>query len=526
MNAEADYIIVGSGINSLVCAAQLALAGHSILILEREQVAGGCMRTEEITIPGFRHDLFSMSLPLFVTAPHFATLGPLLAAQGMQLLTAPAPTAVVLPDGRSLVLSQSRADNIAAFDRLHPGDGAAYARAMAAIERDSEYIFGLLGQPPRSRATLSLLAKGLFRRKVSGMAEFGSDTLAPMRGWLEREFGSDLVRALIAPWILHTGLGPDDALSAVMGKLILFTLEAVGITFVEGGIARLVESFERVIAERGGEIRTGCDVERILVEKGTAIGVAGADGRTLRARRGVICNVTPTQLYGRLLSEAQVSADIAARAERFRYGRACMQIHLALSEPPRWADEALAGVALIHLTPGLDGVSRAVNEAERGLLPVEGTVVVGQPAETDPSRCPPGRSSLWIQLQELPRIVKGDAAGTIEPPADGRWTAELRDAYARRVVDRLGRHVPNLRGATIGMAALSPADLEARNINLVGGDPYSGACSVDQFHLFRPMAGGSNHGTPIKRLHHIGASTHPGPGLGGGSGHMLAMQLR
>jgi len=202
-----------------------------------------------------------------------------------------------------------------------------------------------------------------------------------------------------------------------------------------------------------------------------------------------------------------------------------MQIHVALSAPPVWHDSKLADVAVLHVTPGLDGVSRAVREAEQGLLPAEATIVVGQPARADPSRCPPGQSLLWIQLQELPRVVRGDAANEIDVPASGAWTAELAEAYARRVLTRLGRHVANLDRATIRSAVLSPADLELHNINLVGGDPYSGACTLGQFHLWRPFPGSRNHRTVVSGLYHIGASTHPGAGLGGVSGYLAAQDI-
>lgn len=523
MSAQWDVIVVGSGINSLVCAAELSLKGRRVLVLERNAVAGGCLRTEEATLPGFRHDLFAMSLPLFVTAGHYPLLGPKLAEEGLALRLAPQPTAVMTDDGRALVFGQSRAENAAAFDALHPGDGAAYVRAMEEIEANAPLIFGLLGQEPRSRQTLGLLGRTLFRQRVDGLSGLAGDFLRPMRAWLEEDFGSDLARALIAPWILHTGLGPDAPLSALMGKLILFTLEVAGIPFVEGGVGRLVEAFTALIEKNGGRVETNVDVARILVERGAATGVETADGRRLTARKAVVANVTPTQLYGRLLADPP--AEQAARARRYSYGRADMQIHIALSEPPAWTDPALEGVALVHVTPGLDGVSRAVNEAERGLLPAEATIVVGQPAATDPSRVPPGKGLLWIQLQELPRQVRSDAAGSIAVPADGHWSPALAEAYAARILARLGTHIRNLDTALLKTTILSPADLEAMNINLVGGDPYSGACSIDQFHLFRPFPGGKNHDTPVRGLYHIGASTHPGPGLAGMSGHMVAAKL-
>ena len=158
-------------------------------------------------------------------------------------------------------------------------------------------------------------------------------------------------------------------------------------------------------------------------------------GETVRAERAVVAGVTPTQLYGQLLGSGDVPRDVTRAAARYRYGRGEMQIHLALSELPDWyGDERLARTAIVHVTPGLDGVSRAVNEAERGLLPAEATIVCGQPMAVDPSRAPDGSWIIWIQLQELPAgRVKGDAAGELDV-GDGSWTEKLREAYADRIV--------------------------------------------------------------------------------------------
>jgi phytoene dehydrogenase-like protein len=245
----------------------------------------------------------------------------------------------------------------------------------------------------------------------------------------------------------------------------------------------------------------------------------------MTAGRAVICNVTPTQLYGRLLQSGDVPEEVAQAGRRFRYGRSEMQIHFALSEPPRWeGDERLGGTALLHLTPGLDGVSRAVNEAERGLLPAEATVVVGQPLTMDESRAPEGKGILWIQLQELPWHVKGDAAGELDV-GDGTWTETLRERYAERIQARIARHVPNLESSILRRVVLSPADLQAANVNLEQGDPYSGSLALDQNFLWRPFARQPGHRTPVDRLFHIGASTWPGPGLGAGSGTLVAQDL-
>ncbi len=519
-----DAVIVGSGINSLVCAAVLARRGRSVCVLERETVLGGCIRTDPLTVPGYLHDTLSAAHPLFVVGPAYAELGQELHAAGLAYGRNDTPTAVLLPDGRHLILSTSRSTNIERFEALAAGDGAAYGAALQHIERNAELIFAVLGNELWTAPLARTLAKRGWQQGLHPTAGLLGQSMASARAWLETEIRSDLLRALLAPWVLHCGLSPDSALSGLMLKVVAFTLEAVGMPMVQGGNARTVLAFRQLIEQHGGELHTGCDVARVLVQGEQAVGVALADGREFRGRE-VVCNVTPTQLYGRLLAPENTPEPIRRQAGAYRYGKGNMQIHLALSEPARWCAPELAAVGYVHLSPGLNGVARAVDEAQRGLLPTEGTICVGQPSAVDPSRAPAGGSVLWIQLPECPRQVLGDAAGTIAAPADGAWTETVREAYADRIIARIGHQIPNLSRAIVGRKVLSPADLARLNINLVGGDPYSGECSLDQYLLWRPLAGVKNHQTPVKHLWHIGASTHPGPGLGGASGLQVANRL-
>jgi phytoene dehydrogenase-like protein len=357
------------------------------------------------------------------------------------------------------------------------------------------------------------------------MLAFAGRMLVTCRDWLDETFASTRAHGLLAPWVLHTGLGPDAAGSGFMTQVIAVAIELGGMPVPKGGGVVLVDALASLVREAGGACETGREVGRVVVRGGRAVGVALADGDVVGAAEAVVANVTPTQLYGRLLADAAVPTEAVEAARRFRYGRAGMQIHYALKELPRWeGDERLGRTAIVHLTPGLDGVSRAVNEADRGLLPAEATIVCGQPAAVDPSRAPSGSSILWIQLQELPQRPRGDAAGEIDV-GDGTWTEELRERYADRIQGRLARHVPNLESAILRRVVLSPADLEAANPNLVGGDIYAGSCALDQSFLWRPAAALPGHRTPVKALYHIGASTHPGPGLGAGSGTLVAKEL-
>jgi phytoene dehydrogenase-like protein len=516
--AEYDAVIVGSGVNSLACGALLARGGWRVCVLERNDWLGGAIQTAEITEPGFVHDVFSAWHPLWVGGAAHAELGGELAARGLEYLNTDLPTATAFPEGEAAFLLRDAEGNARELGPEWPG-------VLERFFPNADLAFGILGTELWSAAGLAFGAKALRRLGRAGLAAFTGELLQTSRDWLEATFASERAHGLLAPWVLHTGLGPDAATSGFMTQVIAVAVQEGGMPVPRGGGAKLADALVRLIRDRGGVCETGRDVVRVLVRQGRAVGVRLADGETVTAARAVIANVTPTQLYERLLDETEVSKPVAEGARRFRYGRAEMQIHFALSEPPRWdGDERLNRTAIVHVTPGLDGVSRAVNEAERGLLPAEATVVAGQPLTVDPSRAPDGKGILWIQLQELPRVLKGDAAGEIDV-GDGTWNDDLRERYADRIQTRLARHIPNLESSILRRVALGPHDLERMNVNLRHGDPYGGALSLDQNFLWRPFPRAPGHATTVERLFHIGASTWPGPGLGAGSGTLVAHEL-
>ncbi len=518
-----DAVIVGSGINSLACGALLSRAGWSVCVLERNDWLGGAIKTAEITEPGFHHDVFSAWHPLWVGGAAHALLGDELAARGLEYLNTELPTGSVFPDGEAAFLLRTAGANAAELDRHAAGDGAAWEQVLARFFPNADLSFGLLGSELWSPAGAAFGGRAMRRLGPRGLVEFAGNVLVSSRDWLRDTFTSERAHGLLAPWVLHTGLGPDAAASGFMTQVIAVAIQEGGMPVPRGGGARLADALVALIEDNGGVCRTGCEAGSILVRDRRAGGVRTVDGEILEAARAVIANVTPTQLYGPLLGNP--AGAVAEAGRRFRYGRSEMQIHFALSEPPRWVgDDRLAGTAIVHVTPGLDGVSRAVNEAERGLLPAEATVVCGQPLTIDPSRAPEGKGMLWIQLQELPWRVKGDAAGELDP-GDGTWTDALRERYADRIQARLAAHIPNLESSILRRTTLSPADLEAANPNLRHGDPYAGSLALDQNFLWRPFAGNPGHRTPVDRLWHIGASTWPGPGLGAGSGTIVALEL-
>ena len=520
---RSDVIIIGSGINALVAAAILSKAGNKVLVLERNSEPGGAIKTvTTATLPGFTHELLSSWHPLFVGGPAYAELKSDLEARGLVYLNTSKPTGVVCQGG-SAVLSTDPAAAAAEFARL--GDGEAWSSMLGEFMGKIDLAFGLLGADLWRANSLKLLRTARKRFGNRGLVATGAELLEPASPWLDRTFSSPVSKALLAPWALHNGLGPDDASSAFITKVIGAAVALGGMPVPVGGGIKLVDALVSIVKDNGGQLLTSADVVKVNVAGGRATGVRLADGREFSASKSVIASTTPQALYQGLLKDQELPIETKKSAEAFRYGRSAIQIHLALSEPPIWkVDASLKDVAIVHVLDGMNSLSESVNAANRGYLPARPTIVVGQPTSIDLSRAPEGKFILWLQLQENPRQILGDLAGEINP-GDGTWNDERLNAYADRVINQLSEQITNLKSATLAKVVLGPKQIEEMNKNLVGGDPYAGDCRIDQYAVWRPLASAIGHKTPIKDLWHIGASTHPGPGLGGGSGYLVAKRL-
>jgi len=514
-----DVLVIGSGHNGLVAAAYLARAGLTVEVLERNPVAGGAVATEELTEPGFLHDTFSSWHPLFKLSPAFAELGDELALPYCE--TDDETTANVRSDGAVTLAYRDAERTAEGFD---PRDRAAYLGEMKSFGETIPTVGQLFGTELFSGQTPRLGWRLARQLGVRGGLGFAAEMLSSARAWFESRFDGREVSDLYSPWALHTGLPPDSAGSGFQALAIAGSLHAVGLPVVRGGASNFVTAFERLIARYGGRVTTYTEVERVLVTGGRATGVV-AGGREIRARRAVVANTAPTQLYGRLLPPGAAPEAAVRQALRFRYSpRAGMQIHVALREPLRWRDDRLNWVPIVHLSDGVGDVSLACAQAAAGLLPARPTVVIGQQTTIDPSRAPEGAGTLWIQLQQVPYAPSGDAAGEIDT-ASGTWTPNVEAAYIERVLSALEPHVENWPAARGTHAALSPVELERRNPNLVRGDIYSGDCELGQSYLWRPLPSYGAHRTPVRDLYQCGASTYPGPGLNAASGRIVALQV-
>ncbi|MGC9537491.1 phytoene desaturase family protein [Streptomyces sp. UG1] len=522
MSRTVDAIVVGSGVNGLVAAAELAKDGWSVALVERNTRLGGFIATEQRTLPGYLHDTYSSWHPLFVSGAAYATLGEELHRHGLEYRnTDEYVTGTLTDDGRTVLAHRDA--RITAQEFAHAEDRTAYLAMLQRFLDNADVIGGFMGSELRRPSTLKHAVRLLRRERVAGTETWLRDTLTSARSYCRREFTGCEADLLWTPWLLHAGLSPDHASGGLMLPIMAATMHGFGLPVVAGGAGNFVRAFEALLTELRVDIRTGQPVERLLVSDGRVTGVV-CGGETIRARHAVLASVTPTALYGELLpAEARVEPAVREQARRYRPGRAAMQIHVALSGPLTWNDSRLAAVPLLHVSDGSPSTAIACAEAEAGLLPRRPTVVVGQQHVLDPSRVPQGAAALWLQLQELPYDPMGDAAGELD--VSGGWSKDLTDGYVRRVLARVARHAPDLPDKVLTWDAVTPADLSSYNPNAMAGDPYAGSAELDQNLLWRPLPGASRHATPVPGLWHIGAATHPGPGLGGGSGHLVAQQL-
>ncbi|WP_408896839.1 phytoene desaturase family protein [Nocardioides sp. R1-1] len=513
-----DVVVIGSGINGLVAAAELAGAGRSVALVEERDRLGGFIASEELTVPGFVHDTFSSWHPLFQAGAAYAELGADLHRLGLAYRNAEGAVTASVSERGTVVAHRDPEQTAAGFE--HAADRASYGAMLADLGSWAPHVFGALGSELRTRdlARLGLGAvRGLGR---DGLTELMRVATQSGRGLARERFAGPEVDQLWAPWLLHAGLAPDQATGGLMLPVMAFTMHEIGLPVVEGGAGNFVAAFAALLEERGVDVFLATPAKAITLRSGRAVGVDTGAGH-LRAH-AVLASTSTGRLYDGLLAP-EAAGDSGRRAVRLhRPGRAAAQVHLALDAPVRWRDSRLDEVPLIHVSNGSDSTAIACAQAEAGLLPAEPTVVVGQQCVLDPSRAPAGRATLWIQLQELPWRPVGDAAGELDT-ADG-WTPALADAYADRVVARIEQFAPGLAGSVVDRHVIDPTGLASANANAVHGDPYGGAAELDQSLLWRPGTG-TGHRTGVPNVFHIGAFTHPGPGLGGGSGHLVAQQL-
>jgi phytoene dehydrogenase-like protein len=517
-----DVVVIGSGIHGLVSATVLADSGLDVLVLEQGDQIGGAIASGEVTLPGYTHDLYAMSMNLFVVSPFYAKYGEELRSHGLNFVASKHPYASAFPDGTSLRVSTDAEETALMWKQHSVEDAKGWERLGRLYSDFTQVYFPLYVQPLPSKSVVSALRAAWKVRKSTPLSELAPLMLSSTRTFGDRYFSTPEAKSMASAWGMHLDFAPDVASGALFPLLELYGNMLGGMSIVEGGAGKLPEAIAAVLRARGGSIRTGSSVTQVMTGPEGVTGVELASGEKIAARQGVVSTTPLPLLVDRLLSEQAIPASLQEAAKNYTFGPGTMMIHLALDNPIPWQDPRLADVTYVHLGPYVDDMARTYQQAKAGILPDEPLLVIGQASAIDPSRVSiPGHHTAWVEVRMLPGEITGDAAGEL---AGSTWD-EAASSFTERILDKLERYAPGLRKHIVSSATLTPLDLERANPNLVGGDSVSGSHHQHQLFGMRPSLELARYATPIKGLYIAGAGTWPGGGVNAISGQLAAERL-
>ncbi len=466
MSGDADAVIVGSGPNGLAAAVTLSAAGLRVHVIEGAATPGGGCRTEELTLPGFWHDVCASAHPLALASPFFRRFD--LAARGVRFAHPEVVFAHPLDGGRAAVVTRSVPQTA---DRLGP-DAATYLRLFGPLTAHAEALCdGLLSsmrRPPRHPGVLAAYARNGVR---------GASAIA-------RRFHTAEARGLIAGISAHAMLPLTVPPTAGVGLMFGALAHAVGWPVAEGGSRRVADAMIEAIVASGGQVETGRWV-RCLDE--------------LPPARAVLLDVTPRGLLS--IAGERLPGAYRDALQRFRYGAGVCKVDFALSGPVPWANDACRRAGTLHLGGTFAEVASSEEQVAAGCHPDAPYVLVVQPGVADPTRAPGGQQTLWAYCH----VPSGS-------------TVDM----TTRIEAQIERFAPGFRDLVLAQATRTAADEEADNPNYVGGDISSGLQTLRQT-FARPAARWNPYRTPVHGLYLCSASTPPGPGVHGRCGELAAL---
>jgi phytoene dehydrogenase-like protein len=508
--ADYDAIVCGGGSNGLAAAIRLAEAGWSVCLLEANDDLGGAARTVESTLPGFKHDFGAAFFPLVAPSP--SIVGRDLAPYGLRFVHAQLPAAHPFPGNQAIALGRSAPETAASIDKVHLGDGAAWFALDEAFGAVMKHFL----RAQMQRWPLQELAKVVGRLRLAGGLEFARIVVSGISAITDR-FESEQAKAFLTGPAMHADLQPEEPGTGVYALLLTMLGQRHGMPVVEGGTGMITAALAAKARHDGVEIMTGRRVDRIVVERGRAVGVE-AGGEALSARRAVIGALEVGALV-RLAGQESFPPRALAQIRWFRPGLGTFKVDWALDGQVPWAAEECRRSAVVHVGDTATEMSRSAWEAAHGLLPAKPTLILGQQSLADPSRAPAGKHTLW-GYAHVPANPTGDAG---RPRAKAGWDRSA-ESFLDRMEAGIEAHAPGFRDRILARRAWTPADLEAADASLAGGDIQAGSFAIDQQLMFRPGPSWWRWGTPVKGLYLAGASAPPGAGVHGACGDLAARQ--
>jgi len=504
-----DVVVAGAGHNSLVCAAYLARAGMKVLVLERAGRIGGDTCTEEATLPGFRHDMCASAHTVFQSSPIVRNDELSLGAYGLRYLF-PEPAAVMpFLDGASITMFRDPKATVREIARFSASDARAYERLLD----DWDAIKGVSARARYSPAATPSAQLAELEQTGPGL-EAVRWRYASAVDIIRERFVDEHVRSFLLWLALMTMANIDQPGTGLNALSLPAGRQAFSWTTAEGGSVALPDALARIVVEHGGEVRTGAEVTRVLVEAGRAVGVETADGGTHRASRAVVSTIHIKHLPD-VVGREHLGEEFIAGVERWRTGVTMFVTHYALDAAPRYrtahGPTASVGAGICAST---DDLLEALAAFRRGEVRLERPPLLAINATAvDPSRAPVGKHTLKL-VGFLPYDLRDGGPQ--------RWDS-IKDGVSDKMFDHYLRHVDGLTKANVLATHVeSPLDLERRNPHNYRGSCHGGDQDLAQDGALRPMPGYADYRLPVPGLYQTGATTHPGGSVTGAPGRNCA----
>ena len=516
MSNTYDVLVIGADLNGLVTAAYLARAGKRVLVLDRHIQPGGPAITEE-AFPGFRFD----------TVQHDAGwLNPAivkdldLARYGLTLIQS---DVMAFEPGSGLTLwrdVEKSTQSIARFSKVDAENWPAFNAQLIKLAAFLENTYTIT--PPQITTTsleemwsLAMLGRKWRRLGKRDMMEMVRALPMSVYEWLNDWFETDALKGVIgASGITNLRQGPRASGTALV---LLHHLIGAGafraMRTARGGIGCIAQAIADAAQQHGAEMRLNAEVIRIVVKNDRAVGVALASGEEIEAHK-VVSSADARRTFFEWIGPEFLETNFMRAVQNIRYRGARAKVNLALSKLPRFdgADDSLLR-GVISISPDLDYLERAYDEAKYGRVSSQPYIEATIPSLNDPTLAPAGQHVMSIWMQYAPYELR-----------EGHWDEAQREALGDQVVNVLCDYAPNLKSSILKRQVLTPLDLETR-FDAPEGNLYQGELMLDQFLFMRPVAGWAQYRTPIAGLYLCGAAAHPGGGAAGAAGYNAARAI-
>ncbi len=463
-NTEFDAVVVGSGPNGLAAAIVMRHAGLSVLLIEGKDTIGGGLRSAELTLPGFTHDICSAIHPLAAGSPLFSKLP--LADHGLEFLYPEYSAAHPFDDGTAAVLTRSVDETAASLGK----DETAYRDLVAPIVEDwpsiVNNILGPLGLPKNPFA----------------LSRFGLKAL-PSASFISKRFSTEKGKGLFAGMAAHSIMPLENFATSAIGLVLMASGHVKGWPVPKGGSMQIANALASYFTSTGGKIETGRYITSI---------------KQLPSARAILLDVTPRQMIQ--IARERFSSGYLSQLQRYKYGMGVFKMDFALDGPVPWKAEEVSRAGTIHLGSTFREIALSEKETWQGRHPEKPYVLVAQQSVIDASRAPQGKHTLWAYCH----VPNGS-------------TVDMSDA----IENQIERYAPGFRDRILRKHTFNAQQMNEYNPNYIGGDINGGAITPSQL-FTRPVLSLSPYKTSAKGIYVCSSSTPPGGGVHGMCGYHAA----